>query len=220
MAGRRIHRFRMARSRAVTAAVVRRTQMRAAFDDLAGNPDLRLARVEARRLRARRADFPECSTPSARRLRVFATTSRPSIPRRCRSCRRRRSRWAGTPAPARCARSRRSQRFSLGKLPCQVLARCWPPGLNSSPQANSAPSRPPRAAYSHSASVGRSLPAHRHKRARRIGDMHDRMIVERVDIALRAVGMAPVGALEKSPPLRPSLQIDRTPGGVNTSEPA
>ena len=53
-----------------------------------------------------------------------------------------------------------SQRFSCGKLPCQVLAICWPPGVNSLPQANSVPSRPPRAANSHSASVGSSLPAH------------------------------------------------------------
>src|SRR5271170_4898865 len=43
----RIHRFRMARGRAVAAAVIRRAQMRAAFDDLAGDFDLRLAGVEA-----------------------------------------------------------------------------------------------------------------------------------------------------------------------------
>src|SRR5882757_8550832 len=49
--------------------------------------------------------------------------------------------------------------FWTGKLPCQVLAMCWPPGVNSLPQANSLSSRPPRAANSHSASVGRSLPA-------------------------------------------------------------
>ena len=40
------------------------------------------------------------------------------------------------------------------------LGMCRPSGVNSSPQANSAPSRPPRAANSHSASVGSSLPAH------------------------------------------------------------
>src|ERR1700732_1688122 len=37
----------MARGRAVAAAVIRRAQMRAAFDDLAGNLDLRLAGVVA-----------------------------------------------------------------------------------------------------------------------------------------------------------------------------
>jgi DNA-binding MarR family transcriptional regulator len=36
--------------------------------------------------------------------------------------------------------------------------RCSPPGSSSSPHGNGAPSRPPRAAYSHSASDGRRLP--------------------------------------------------------------
>src|ERR1700729_4181148 len=52
VARRRIHRFRMARGRAVAAAVIRRAQMRAAFDDLAGDFDLRLAGVVALRLAA------------------------------------------------------------------------------------------------------------------------------------------------------------------------
>ena len=45
----------------------------------------------------------------------------------------------------------------------------------------------------------------------RVGErhVHDRMIVEIIDVALRAVGMAPVGTLEKSPPLTPIAQIDR-----------
>src|SRR5262245_39895524 len=50
-------------------------------------------------------------------------------------------------------------RFSQGNSPCQVLAIVAPPGANSSPQTNVFASRPPLAAYSHSASVGRSLPA-------------------------------------------------------------
>src|SRR3954453_4850867 len=54
-----------------------------------------------------------------------------------------------------------SFRFCRGNSPCQVLAWCLPPGVNSSPQAYSAPSSPPRAANSHSASVGKSLPAQR-----------------------------------------------------------
>ena len=48
----------------------------------------------------------------------------------------------------------------FGKSPCQTLAMWRPPGVSSSPHANSAPSSPPRAARSHSASVGISLPAH------------------------------------------------------------
>src|SRR3954452_5130462 len=38
---------------------------------------------------------------------------------------------------------------SIGNSPCQVLAIWLPAGVNSSPQAYSAPSRPPRAANSH-----------------------------------------------------------------------
>ena len=45
----------------------------------------------------------------------------------------------------------------------------------------------------------------------RIGecDVHDRVIVERVDIAVRTVRMAPVGALEERPPLTSVCQVDR-----------
>ena len=49
--------------------------------------------------------------------------------------------------------------FSYGNSPCQVFAIAFPFGMSSSPQANSAPSSPPRAANSHSASVGSSFPA-------------------------------------------------------------
>ena len=66
-----------------------------------------------------------------------------------------------TPSPARIARVTVTRiYFRAGNFPARILARCCPPGVNSSPQANSAPSRPPRAANSHSASVGKSLPAH------------------------------------------------------------
>ena len=49
--------------------------------------------------------------------------------------------------------------FWYGKAPCQKLAIGRPPGVSSSPQAYSAPSSPPRAANSHSASVGSIMPA-------------------------------------------------------------
>src|SRR5215813_11469356 len=52
------------------------------------------------------------------------------------------------------------RRFCQGNSPCQVLAIDLPPGVKSSPQTYSAPSSPPRAANSHSASVGSVLPAH------------------------------------------------------------
>src|SRR5262245_16850636 len=38
--------------------------------------------------------------------------------------------------------------------------------------------------------------------------MYDRMVVDRVDVALRSVGMAPVRALHELPPLRPIAEID------------
>ena len=45
----------------------------------------------------------------------------------------------------------------------------------------------------------------------RVGErhVHDRMIVQIIDVALRAVGMTPVGTFKKSPPLAPVAQIDR-----------
>jgi len=49
-------------------------------------------------------------------------------------------------------------RFCPGNSPCQVFAITFPRGNGSSPQVKTAPSRPPRAANSHSASVGSSLP--------------------------------------------------------------
>src|SRR5919112_1790696 len=47
-----------------------------------------------------------------------------------------------------------------GKWPCHVLAMTRPSGMNSSPHVYRAPTSPPRAAYSHSASLGRRLPLH------------------------------------------------------------
>ncbi len=43
---------------------------------------------------------------------------------------------------------------------CEGLERIFPSGANSGPQANGCASCPPRAAYSHSASVGIAFPAH------------------------------------------------------------
>jgi hypothetical protein len=52
-----------------------------------------------------------------------------------------------------------SARFARGNAPCHVFAISRLPGVNFSPQANSPSYDPPRAANSHSASVGNSLPA-------------------------------------------------------------
>src|SRR5256714_10961235 len=133
--------------------------MRATLQDLARDPDLRLAGVVARLL-----------TPAARVLRDAAgfrgigfMSGGPPI---------------GRPLPhiadhvvepVAVWRERFDGRGALAAIGLQVLVReaalpgirLWPPcGVNSPPQANSAPSRPPRAATSHSASVGNSLPAH------------------------------------------------------------
>ena len=161
MAGRGIDRLRMPRRRAIAAAIIRRAQMRAALDDLARDFDVGLARVVAALLAAAARILGNAARLRRVGLVLGANTSRPSIPRHCRSCREGRSRSAETPSPARCARSRPRSDCAAGNSPCQVLAMCMPPGVNSSPHANSAPSSPPRAANSHSASVGRSLPAHR-----------------------------------------------------------
>ena len=51
-----------------------------------------------------------------------------------------------------------ASKFRQGKGPCQVFAKWRPAGASSSPHTYSAASSPPRAAHSHSASVGRVLP--------------------------------------------------------------
>ena len=43
----------------------------------------------------------------------------------------------------------------------------------------------------------------------RISDVHDRMIVQAVDVALRPVRMPPIRALQEPPPFAPIFQIDR-----------
>src|SRR6478735_6882679 len=52
MAGRRIDGFGVARRGAIAAAIVRRTEMRAALEHLARNADVRLAGIEASAFRA------------------------------------------------------------------------------------------------------------------------------------------------------------------------
>src|SRR4030095_14977545 len=52
-------------------------------------------------------------------------------------------------------------RFCQGNSPCHELTIAFPSGNSSSPHVNVAPSNPPRAARSHSGSVGNSFPAHR-----------------------------------------------------------
>lgn len=86
-----------------------------------------------------------------------------------------------------------SQRFWAGKFPCQVLAICMPPGRSELPQANSPPLRPPRTANSYSACS--EHPAGPLRKGERVGERHNRMIVQPLDIALGTIGMPPVSAL-------------------------
>ena len=88
---------------------------------------------------------------------VAGVPVRRSTPRRCRSCRRGRSRWPGRRRPARFPRSRPRSVLRSGNSPCQVLAIQRPSGVSSSPQAYSAPSSPPRAAQL-PLGLGRDLP--------------------------------------------------------------
>ena len=65
-----------------------------------------------------------------------------------------------TNRPARCRRKPSARVFWAGKSPCQTFMRCSPPGSSSSPHGNALASSPPRAARSHSASVGSRVAAH------------------------------------------------------------
>ena len=145
-----------------------------------------------------------------------------STPRHCRSCRGGRSRSAERLSPARCARSRPRAGSGCGNSPCQVFAICRPPGANSSPQAYSASSSPPRAANSHSASVGRLLAGPCGVGyGIRIGDVHDRVVVETVDRRLAARrGGASWRRSVKCHHCAQSRRSTGCSGGSKTSEPA
>ena len=76
--------------RAISAAIIRRTQMRAALKHLARNLDLGHAGVVARVLRPPRG-FSGIQQAFGTSASCLPTTNRWSIPTRCRSCRRRHS---------------------------------------------------------------------------------------------------------------------------------
>ena len=178
MAGRRVDRLGKARRRSIPSAVVRRAEMRPAFDHLARNPDLGFSRIEAVGLvaaprivrgAARRALAlrPEPRhVPVGRPLPYVAGNVDQTVA-------------VGGNAPTGDVPSKPSSfRFCQGNSPCQKFAINLPSTRRSVPHAYSAPSRPPRAANSHSASVGSVLPAQRGVRLRiREGNLHDRMLL-------------------------------------------
>ena len=168
--------------RSVALAVVRRAQERAALHHLAG--DRRACGVEAagrggpcgRRPRSTRLRLAVVLVPVGRPLPDVAGHVEQAVAVR-----------AGTSRPGAVPSKPSRRRFSLGNSPCHVLATWRPPGASSSPQANSAPSRPPRAARSHSASVGSALPAQRGVRLDvGPGDVHDGVLRPAPDRAGRA----------------------------------
>ena len=193
-----------ARRRAIPQAVVRRAEKRAALEDLARDRH-RERGVDALRERAplglRGVQQGRCGSRRRR-------TSRTSTPRRCRTRRTGRSRSPGTRRPARCARSRRAAGSARGTRP----ARCSPSASRRArtrrPTRRRAPSSPPRAACSHSASVGSVLAGPRRVRLDvLVGDVDDRVVVASVERALRALGVAPVGARDVVPPLRAVVEV-------------
>ncbi len=148
--------------RPVAQAVGVGAQVRAALDHLAARPGTAAGPGRSSAPGRRRGGSPArsraCPTSSGCRW----STSRRSTPRRCPPCRRARSRWRGS-CPTGAVRD---EPALPGAAPREVGA---VPGVRhdpaarvaaSSPQVYAVPSRPPRAAYSHSASVGRSAPTH------------------------------------------------------------
>ena len=81
-------------------------------------------------------------------------TSPQSTPRRCRSRCGGRSRSRGKRRPGRFRSSRQRRCSQPGNSPCHTFIRCSPLGSSSSPHGNTCCVSPPRAANSHSASVG------------------------------------------------------------------
>ena len=87
-------------------------------------------------------------------------TSRRTTPRRCRSCCAARTRWAGRRRRVPCRRSRRPPCCAAGTSPGTRSSGAGRRARGRRPTGTPMPRRPPRAAYSHSASVGSRVPLH------------------------------------------------------------
>ena len=209
MAGRGIDRLGMARRRPVAAAVVRRAEMRAALEHLARNFDVGLAGIVARVLAAAARIFR-----NAAGLRRIGFVLR-RVP-------------VGGPFPdiadhvvqaVAVRRKRRHRRGALVAVLVEILARKFAlPGVGHVLAAGREFIAPGELGAVEAAArgklpfgFGRQVLAGPSRIGQRIGirDVHDRMIVEHVDVALGPVGMAPVGALHERPPLAPVAQIER-----------
>ena len=207
MAGRGIDRLGMAGGRPITPAVVRRTEVRAAFQNLARNFDVRQARIVALLL----PPAPRVFGNAAGLRRVGLVLRRVPI---------------GRPFPdiadhvVQAVAIRRKGRYGRGALVAidvQILA--WKlalPGVGHVLAAGRELIAPgelravePAARGEFPLGLGRQILARPSGIGERIGkgDVHDGMIVEHVDAALRPIGMAPVSTLHERPPLAPVAQI-------------
>ena len=147
-------------------------------------------------------------------------TSRPSTPRRCRSCRTARSHWEGSCRPGRYARSRRGPDSARETRP----ASSWPA---SGP---SAPAPAPRRTASRRARRERHTPTP--PRWDRLagpggvgrdvlpGDMQHRVPLPAIEGAAGSLRMAPVGAGHPVPPGVVAAQRHPPGGWWKTTEPA
>src|SRR5258706_2965227 len=212
MAGRRINRLGVPRRRAVTAAIVRRAQVRAAFDYFSRYRDLGLAWIKA------------CSLGPA--ARVFGNAARfrhiglvlLRIP-------------VGCPFPdvadhvveaVAVGRERGYGRSALEAIFVKVLTREFTlPGIRHELAARRELVAPrefgtlqPTTGGEFPLRLGRKPLAGPFRIGLRVAvrDVYDRMIVKPADRAARSIGPAPVGAELETPPLTPVAQIDRLLG--------
>jgi hypothetical protein len=210
MARRRVHVFRMASGWAVAAAVIRRAQMRAAFDDLAGNLGCRQAGI-----------VTSFQSPSARVVRNAARL-------------RRVGRMLGRPPVGRpfpdiadhvvdAVAVRRKSHHRRGAIEAVLalilVGEIALPGIGHVLATGRELVAPGEIGAVEAAArrkfplgLGRQIlvrPFGVGQRVR-ISDVDDRMVVQAVDVAFRPVGMPPIRALQISPPLAEVSQVDRT----------
>src|SRR5262245_42958904 len=208
MACRAIDRLRVPGSRAIATAIAWRTQERAALDDLARDPDLRLAGVvavllgSAARISRRAASLLLAGVGVD--LGVPVAGPLPDIANHVME-------------PVAVRRERRHRRGALEAVLLQILV--WKsalPGIGHVLAAGGEFVTPGELGAVDTAArrqlpfgLGRQLlagPAGVGERIRE-GHVHDRMSPETAEVAPRTVGVPPVRALEKYPPLTPITQL-------------
>ena len=129
-------------------------------------------------------------------------TSRRTTPRRCRSCCAGRSRWVRRRRRAPCRETRRRRCRRPGNSPWNTFMRCAPSGSSSSPHGNACPAQPAARGVL-PLGLGRQARA-RPRRSTRAASCHETwthgMVAAAVEVRLRPLGVAPVGALDLAPP--------------------